>query len=149
MRAQGYSIAPGPSEQSIFSMIKIFAGPGPPTPPPPPHSKGPAFTTRGLSKLALLCLSDGNAVHITDPEYAKYVLVTNSHNYIRRASALELLPAFGTGLLTTNGKAHAMQRKHLNPAFTATSVKHFITVFNEKAMELVEVRKFSLSLKHE
>ena len=35
MRAPGYFTVPGPSVQSIFSVNKTFAGPGPPTPPTP------------------------------------------------------------------------------------------------------------------
>ena len=81
----------------------------------------------------------GTTVFVSDPEYAKHILVTNSTNYQRDDVTLEFLPALGTGLLTTNGKKHALMRKHLNPAFTLGSVKQFISVFNDKAIQLVKV----------
>ena len=67
------------------------------------------------------------------------MLVTNSSNYDREGALLRLLPALGTGLLTSNGKEHAIMRKHLNPMFTLGMVKEFITIFNDKATQLVLV----------
>ena len=78
-------------------------------------------------------------VHISDPKYAKWILVTNSTNYDRDGTLLKILPALGTGLLTSNGKEHADMRKHLNPMFSLGSVKQFMAVFNNKAKHLVEV----------
>jgi len=80
----------------------------------------------------------GTSVFITDPEYAKQVLVTKSMNYDRGDVLLSFLPALGTGLLTTGGKEHAIMRKNLNPAFTLGSVKEFISTFNMKASQLVK-----------
>ena len=85
----------------------------------------------------------GTSVFITDPEYAKQVLVTNSMNYGRNDALLSFLPALGTGLITTGGKEHAIMRKNLNPAFTLGSVKEFISTFNMKASQLVKVRALS------
>ena len=51
--ALGYFIAPGPSEQTIFSLNKTFAGPGPTTPPTPPLD-GPEL---GSGHLCLVTLT--------------------------------------------------------------------------------------------
>ena len=83
--------------------------------------------------------TDGRSIFISDPAYAKQILVTNAINYPRDETLLNFLPALGTGLLTSNGREHALMRKHLNPAFTLGSVKQFISVFNEKAVQLVKV----------
>ena len=87
----------------------------------------------------MLSLSAGTRVNISDPAYARQILVTNSTNYKRDDALLHLLPALGTGLITTNGKAHALQRKKLNPAFSLASVKDFLPVFNEKGNQLIQV----------
>jgi len=78
----------------------------------------------------------GTTVNISDPKYAKWVLVTNSHNYYRQETLVKLLPALGTGVLTANGKAHANMRKQLNPMFTAVSVKEYMSVFNDNQTSL-------------
>ena len=91
-------------------------------------------------------LTAGTVVFITDPEYAKQVLVTKSMNYDINNVLLNFLPALGTGLLTTGGKEHAIMRKNLNPAFTLGSVKEFISTFNMKASQLVKVRALHLIL---
>jgi len=83
----------------------------------------------------------GTTVNISDPKYAKWVLVTNSHNYYRQETLVKLLPALGTGVLTANGKAHANMRKQLNPMFTAVSVKEYMSVFNDKSNQLVKYIK--------
>ena len=87
----------------------------------------------------MLSLAGGTTVHISDPEFAKQVLVTNSSNYYRQRSLVKMLPALGNGVLTANGKEHANMRKHLNPLFTHGSVRQFISVFNDKAKQLVQV----------
>ena len=87
----------------------------------------------------------GTTVHVSDPEFAKRILVTNSSNYDRQKLIVKQLPALGTGLLTSNGKEHAIMRKHLNPMFTLGSVKEFIPVFNDKANQLVQVMHIMIS----
>ncbi len=82
---------------------------------------------------------------MADPEVARRVLVTNSVNYRRDDVLLKFLPALGTGLVTSNGRAHAIQRKHLHPAFTLESVKDYLPIFNEKSIELAKVGFLFLS----
>ena len=86
-----------------------------------------------------LLIIAGTTVSVCDPELAKQILVTNSSNYHRQNTLLKVLPALGTGLLTLNGKEHAVMRKHLNPMFTLGSVKQFISIFNDKTSQLVKV----------
>ena len=82
----------------------------------------------------------GTSVYITDPEYAKQILVTNSSRYARPENLRKLLPALGNGLITSNGKEHALLRKHLNPAFSHASIKEFMPIFNKKAAQFVKVK---------
>ena len=91
--------------------------------------------------MALTVLVAGTTVFINDPEFAKQILVTNSSSYRRDDVLLKILPALGTGLLTTSGKVHAAQRKTLYPAFSLSSVRKFISIFNEKGSELLQVRR--------
>ena len=72
--------------------------------------------------------------------------MTKSLNYDRDETLLSFMPALGTGLLTTRGKEHAIMRKHLNPAFTLGSVKEFISIFNDKANQLVKVIRMTIYL---
>eukprot|EP00794_Sanderia_malayensis_P010813 gene10813-11967_t len=80
----------------------------------------------------------GTRVNISDPAFAKRILVTNSSNYYKNDGLRSFLPAMGNGLLTSSGREHAQQRKHLNPAFSMESVKGFISVFSDKGNELVK-----------
>jgi len=80
----------------------------------------------------------GTTINISDPKYAKWILVTNSSNYNKQATSLKMLPALGNGILTANGKSHATLKRQLNPMFTAASVKEHMSVFNEKSYQLVE-----------
>ena len=92
------------------------------------------------SSEVLLFHSGGYRIHVTDPDIAKHVLVTNYKNYRRQDVLKKLLPGLGNGLITANGYAHAIQRKQLNPFFTLAKVQRFFPIFFSKTNELIEVR---------
>ena len=87
----------------------------------------------------LFVILGGYRIHVTDPEIAKHVLVTNCKNYRRHDVLKKMLPGLGNGLITANGYAHAVQRKQLNPFFTLAKVQRFLPVFVSKTNELITV----------
>lgn len=90
------------------------------------------------SKLHFYILG-GYRIHITDANIAKHIIVTNSKNYRRQDVLKKLLPGFGNGLITSNGRSHAIQRKHLNPFFSLAKVQEFFPAFVNKTNELIKV----------
>ncbi|XP_059162257.1 cytochrome P450 4d1-like isoform X2 [Physella acuta] len=67
---------------------------------------------------------------------ARYIMVTNSKNYIHASSSLlaNIVPGF---LLLLNGEEHHVLRKHLNPAFNSHTVNDFIPVFEKTTRKVV------------
>ncbi len=84
-------------------------------------------------------LIGGYRVHVTDPDVAKHVIVSNNKNYRRQDVLKQMLPDLGNGLITANGRDHAIQRKQLNPFFSSSKIKGYLPVFAQKAEELVQV----------
>ncbi|XP_065056751.1 cytochrome P450 4C1-like [Rhopilema esculentum] len=82
-------------------------------------------------------LFGGYRIYITDPSIARHILVTNFKNYRRQDVLRKLLPGFGTGLITANGRTHATQRKQLNPFFSLANVQKFFPIFVEKTNALI------------
>jgi cytochrome P450 len=57
------------------------------------------------------------AVVVSNPEYAKQVLLDNNKNYTKSVSYDLLKPLLGMGLLTSEGEFWKQQRKLIQPAF--------------------------------
>ena len=77
-------------------------------------------------------------VCLTDPELVKYVAV-NGHKFQRPDFVKQQIPSIGNGLFSSNGKAHARQKRMIGPAFTAKNLKGFSKIFKESAENLVKV----------
>ena len=74
-------------------------------------------------------------VLVADPEIVKYIMVTNSKNYVHASSAINnILPEF---LLVLDGDEHHALKKLLNPAFRSIVVNDFIPLFEETAQKVM------------
>ena len=81
----------------------------------------------------------GYRVCVTDPELIRYVAV-NGHNKFHRADFVkQQIPSVGNGLFSSNGKAHARQKRMIGPAFTTKNLKGFSEIFKENVENLVKV----------
>ena len=95
--------------------------------------------------LSFSFLLGGTKVYVAGAEFAKEVLVSNNTSFQRPYFLRDMLPFLGTGILTTNGRMHALQRRAFTPALSYSSVKGFLPTFSEKAFELVKVSQASIS----
>ena len=77
-------------------------------------------------------------VCLTDPELVRYVAV-NVHKFQRPEFVKQQIPSFGNGLFSSNGKAHARQKRMIGPAFATKNLKRFSEIFKENVENLVKV----------
>ena len=75
---------------------------------------------------------------LTDPELIKYVAV-NGHKFYREDYVKRQIPSIGNGLFSSNGKAHARQKRMIGPAFATKNLKRFSEIFKENVENLVKV----------
>ena len=85
----------------------------------------------------------GYRVCLTDPELVRYVAV-NAHKFQRPEFVKQQIPSFGNGLFSSNGKAHARQKRMIGPAFAAKNLQGFSEIFKENVENLVKVIFFTL-----
>ena len=107
---------------------------------PTPWSSEGFLHNLQITNYVFALISGGYRVHVTDPDVAKHVLVSNCKNYRRQDVLKKMLPGFGNGLITSNGRAHAMQRKQLNPFFSIGRIRNFLPLFIDKTNHLIQVR---------
>ena len=94
---------------------------------------------RTFSNLRMFVIFAGGCrVCLTDPELVKYVAV-NGHKFQRPEYVKQQIPSFGNGLFSSNGKAHARQKRMISPAFTTKNLKGFSEIFKENVENLVKV----------
>ena len=77
-------------------------------------------------------------VCLTDPELIRYV-AANGHKFHRPDFVKQQIPSIGNGLFSSNGKAHARQKRMIGPAFTTKNLKGFSEIFKENVENLVKV----------
>ena len=75
---------------------------------------------------------------LTDLELIRYVAV-NGHKFHRPEFVKQQIPSIGNGLFSSNGKAHARQKRMIGPAFTTKNLKGFSKIFKENVENLVKV----------
>ena len=86
----------------------------------------------------LVIFAGGYTVCLTDPELIRYVAV-NGHKFHRPDFVKRQIPSIGNGLFSSNGKAHARQKRMVGPAFTTKNLKGFSRIFQENVENLVKV----------
>ncbi|OQR92009.1 hypothetical protein ACHHYP_04139 [Achlya hypogyna] len=71
-------------------------------------------------------------VVVADPDALKHVLVVHSKNYPRASITRIMVRKLfgGDGLLSSEGRDHATQRKLFNPHFSASSIKSMLAIFH-------------------
>src|SRR5829696_6219569 len=76
---------------------------------------------------------------ITHPDQVKHVLQDNSRNYCKDTLTWRVLkPAFGEGLLTSDGSTWLRQRRLMQPAFHQRRVNEFTSMMTEATTRMVE-----------
>ena len=75
---------------------------------------------------------------LTEPELIRYVAV-NGHKFHRGGFVKRQIPSIGNGLFSSNGKAHARQKRMIGPAFNTKNLKGFSEIFKENAENLAKV----------
>jgi cytochrome P450 len=67
-------------------------------------------------------------------------ILNNTHIYTKPEQARRSLRTIlGDGLLTAEGEMHKRQRKVLNPAFAPGYVRDVVPIFEEKAVDMVDL----------
>lgn len=74
---------------------------------------------------------------IADCEMLKHILVTNSRNYIKPPTRMELMKkVLGNGILLQEGATHAAHKRLMSPAFNQTNIRKMVKHFVHYAKEL-------------
>ncbi len=85
-----------------------------------------------------LSLPLNKVVIVSNPEYARYVLLDNNKNY-RKSLAYDILKMLlGNGLLTSEGDFWKKQRKLIQPAFHKRKLESMAAMMVERAQHTVE-----------
>jgi cytochrome P450 len=71
-----------------------------------------------------------------EPDYVKYVLVTNNRNYRKDRATRKLSLLLGQGLLTSEGDFWRRQRRIAQPAFHRESLNHMFQAMVEESLAL-------------
>ncbi|THU87170.1 PAH-inducible cytochrome P450 monooxygenase PC-PAH 1 [Dendrothele bispora CBS 962.96] len=78
-----------------------------------------------------------NVLYLADPKGLQHVLQTSNYHYPKSRDARNVLRrALGNGLATVDGDTHQRHRKALNPAFSASQLRTFLSLF-QKSTELL------------
>ena len=80
----------------------------------------------------------GYVVCLADPELIRYVAV-NGHKFNRPDFIKQQIPSSGNGLVSSNGKARARQKRMIGPAFATKNLKRFSGIFQENVENLAKV----------
>jgi cytochrome P450 len=84
---------------------------------------------------------------VTGPDNLKHVLVTHSHKYIKPKTIKAFVPSVGNGLLTCSHVDHVRQLKMVSPAFSYSSLKGMVAVFQQVSDNLVKVSNIYCTLR--
>ena len=85
-------------------------------------------------------------VYVTDVNFVKQVMVKNSFKHTKPGYLRRVITSAGNGLLTSNGKDHAWQRKMINPAFSYANLKDMVPFMKAATDDLLEVKEIGLVL---
>ncbi|THU89944.1 PAH-inducible cytochrome P450 monooxygenase PC-PAH 1 [Dendrothele bispora CBS 962.96] len=79
-----------------------------------------------------------DVLYLADPRGLQHVLQTSSYHYPKpRDAQNSLRRIFGNGIVTVDGSTHQRHRKALNPAFSASQLKTFLSLFQRSTERLV------------
>ncbi|KAK0210065.1 cytochrome P450 [Desarmillaria ectypa] len=76
---------------------------------------------------------------VADPKALQYMFHSSGYRFPKTRDIHRISEALvGRGIATVEGFIHQRQRKILGPAFAATQLRRFLTVFQVSAMKLTE-----------
>ncbi|PBK70153.1 cytochrome P450 [Armillaria solidipes] len=76
---------------------------------------------------------------VADPKALQYIFHSSGYRFPKTRDSFRILQAFmGQGLVSVGGEIHRRQRKILGPAFAASQLRLFLTVFQASAVKLTE-----------
>ncbi|KAG7453207.1 cytochrome P450 [Guyanagaster necrorhizus] len=76
---------------------------------------------------------------VADPKALQYIFHSSGYRFPKTRDIHRINEAFvGPGVATVEGDIHRRQRKILGPAFAASQLQLFLTIFQESAMKLTE-----------
>ncbi|KAK0473874.1 cytochrome P450 [Armillaria novae-zelandiae] len=76
---------------------------------------------------------------VADPKALQYIFHSSGYRFPKTRDSFRALEAFmGQGLVSVGGEVHQRQRKILGPAFAASQLRLFLTVFQASAVKLTE-----------
>ncbi|THV07087.1 cytochrome P450 [Dendrothele bispora CBS 962.96] len=79
-----------------------------------------------------------DVLYLADPKALQHILQTSSYHYLKTKDTQNFLRrVFGNGIVTVDGNTHQRQRKALNPAFSASQLKTFLSLFQRSTEHLV------------
>ncbi|KAK0438180.1 cytochrome P450 [Desarmillaria tabescens] len=80
-----------------------------------------------------------DVLSVADPKALQYIFHSSGYRFPKTGDTDRINgAAMGRGLATVKGEIHQRQRKILGPAFTASQLRLFLTVFQASAMKLTE-----------
>ncbi|KAF5665631.1 cytochrome P-450 monooxygenase [Fusarium denticulatum] len=89
--------------------------------------------------LRYLGFFNAERIVLTSPDALYEVLVTQNYSFPKPASLRETAGRFlGIGLILSEGDAHKLQRKSMNPAFAPRNIKALYPLFWDKTREMFE-----------
>ncbi|KAK2675419.1 Cytochrome P450 superfamily [Fusarium oxysporum f. sp. vasinfectum] len=89
--------------------------------------------------LRYLGFFNAERIVLTSPEALHEVLVTQNYSFPKPASLRETAGRFlGIGLILSEGDAHKLQRRSMNPALAPRNIKALYPLFWNKTREMIE-----------
>lgn len=92
---------------------------------------GSAWRRRG-------CLGEDHLM-VADPKALQYILHSSGYNFPKRRDMVKVTEMVaGRGIVCAHGEVHQRQRKVLAPAFSASRLESFISIFQDASSKLVQ-----------
>ncbi|KAK0227612.1 cytochrome P450 [Armillaria fumosa] len=92
---------------------------------------GAVYRTKG-------CFGQG-ILSVADPKALQYIFHSSGYRFPKTRDSFRALQAFmGQGLVSVDGEIHQRQRRILGPAFAASQLRLFLTIFQASAVKLTE-----------
>ncbi|KAK0455291.1 cytochrome P450 [Desarmillaria tabescens] len=80
-----------------------------------------------------------DVLFVADPKALQYIFHSSGYRFPKTRDTYRINEALtGRGIVTAEGNIHQRQRRILGPAFTASQLRLFLTVFQASAMKLTE-----------
>ncbi|EAQ92663.1 hypothetical protein CHGG_00898 [Chaetomium globosum CBS 148.51] len=87
---------------------------------------------------------------VADDMSIRHLTVKNPYNYPKPLRAkLWMQRILGDGVLLAEGDHHTSQRKALNPGFSITAIRTFVSIFWDKAFQMVDLQLSEMRASHQ